>query len=162
MATAEAEPRAVDTGVPAWVVAEHILYLRQEMGLPTTNFELLKLVYIAHGWMLGLTGKPLIQDSVHAWDLGPVVMSVYRRYRLFGSGPIETPSTTMESLLTDEQAALVADVIDSYKEMGFRRLFAITHHPDTPWYAVYHSEGRNAVIPDELTKQHYRKLAGIQ
>ena len=162
MNTAKAEPQAVDTGVPAWVVAEHILYLRHEMGLPTTNFELLKLVYIAHGWMLGLTGKPLISDTVHAWDLGPVVMDIYRRYRLFGRDPIETPSRTMESLLTEEQAALVADVVDSYKEMEFKGLFAITHHPDTPWYTVYHSKGRNAVIPDDLTRQHYEKLAGVQ
>ncbi len=161
MSRTEPDPE-VNTRVPAWVVAEHILYLRHEMGLPTTNFELLKLVYIAHGWMLGLTGKPLISDKVHAWDLGPVVKDIYRRYRLFGRDPIETPKTTMESLLTDEQAALVAEVVDSYKGMGFKHLFAITHHPDTPWHTVYHGQGRNAVIPDDLTREHYHKLADIQ
>ena len=36
------------------VVADHILWLRKAKDEVTTPMHVIKLVYIAHGWMLGL------------------------------------------------------------------------------------------------------------
>lgn len=150
---------AVHGPVPGWLAAEHLLHLRRGLGLSTTNFELLKLLYFAHGWLLGLRGRPLIQDSVLAWELGPVVPEVYYRYRHFGAKPIDSSTVDMEEFLDEEQAWVINGVAESYKKKTFGELFGIAHHPLTPWYRVFHNEGRNAIIPDELTREHYEKLA---
>ena len=33
----------------------------------------IKLVYLCHGWMLGIYGRSLIGEPVEAWRYGPVV-----------------------------------------------------------------------------------------
>lgn len=45
-----------------------------------TPLEINKLVYIAHGWILGAFGRPLIDNMVNqiqAWNIGPVVVHLH-------------------------------------------------------------------------------------
>ena len=69
-------------------VAEYILWLANRDRNPLTPMQVLKLVYICHGWMLGLTGRPLIRESAQAWTYGPVVPSVYHQYKTWGGNSI--------------------------------------------------------------------------
>ena len=53
------------------------------------NSLIMKLVYISHGWMLGLYNKSLFKQPVLAWLYGPVVSDIYhglRKYRSCLSG----------------------------------------------------------------------------
>lgn len=50
--------------------------------------QLLKLVYIAHGWHLAALGKELFAEPVQAWKYGPVVPSLFHEFKAFGAGPI--------------------------------------------------------------------------
>lgn len=144
-------------GVPAWIVAEHILWLRSQRNVPTTPFHLQKLIYIAHGWMLGLTGRPLIADPIWAWQYGPVILDVYRRYRDFGRDPITLPTMDRSMFLDKEQQTVIDTVVDVY-DLSFRELFQITHHESTPWSQVWKERGRNSRISNALIEEHYRAL----
>ena len=59
-------------------------------GDSLTPMKLQKMVYIAHGWSLGLSDNSLIHDAVEAWKWGPVIRSVYREFRDFGAETITT------------------------------------------------------------------------
>lgn len=55
-----------------------------------SHLKLQKLVYISHGWYLGIFDKPLITDEyVEAWKYGPVFPSLYHEFKMFGSKPID-------------------------------------------------------------------------
>ena len=43
-----------------------------------------KLVYFAHGWHLGITKKPLINEQVEAWPYGAVIPSLYDYLKQWG------------------------------------------------------------------------------
>ena len=58
---------------PPRVVAEQILWLRRDVE--TTPMHVLKLVYLCHGWVLGLTDQALIDEPVEAWQYVPPVLS---------------------------------------------------------------------------------------
>jgi len=58
-------------GNPPRIVADDILYLARQANNPLTPMQVLKLAYIAHGWQLGLHGRPLINEPVEAWKYGP-------------------------------------------------------------------------------------------
>ncbi|KQH74402.1 Panacea domain-containing protein [Xylella fastidiosa] len=42
-----------------------------------TPLQVLKLVYLAHGWCLGVHTQPLIDELVEAWRAGPLIRSLY-------------------------------------------------------------------------------------
>ena len=46
--------------------------------------QLVKLVYLAHGWSLGFDRGPLINATAEAWERGPVIPRVYNFYRKQG------------------------------------------------------------------------------
>ena len=50
--------------------------------------KLQKLAYYAHGWNLGLTGEPLLDEQIQAWSYGPVVFSVYKAFQEYGADEI--------------------------------------------------------------------------
>ena len=67
-------------------VAERILWLRRDQE--TTPLHIVKLVYLCHGWMLGIKGEPLVAEPVVTGQFGPVLQSLYDRYQIFGDGRI--------------------------------------------------------------------------
>src|SRR6478735_8493369 len=73
--------RALD--VARWFVA-----WAAEEDADLSNLKLQKLLYYAQGWHLALRGEPLFREDLQAWSHGPVVPSVYRAFRDFGSGDI--------------------------------------------------------------------------
>jgi len=53
------------------IVSNYILWKRRERD--TTNLDVIKLVYLSHGWYLGIYGVPLIAEPIEAWPYGPVI-----------------------------------------------------------------------------------------
>ncbi|MDE2980806.1 MAG: DUF4065 domain-containing protein [Gemmatimonadota bacterium] len=159
MNTAKAEPTAVDTGVPAQVVAEHIRWLRTEEGEPTTPLHLVKLVYIAHGWTLGLYGEPLIREAVEAWKYGPVIPAVYHRYKPFGGFHINLPTKSRKGDMSEDHQELVDLVEQGYRRFTAVQLSAMTHQEGSPWDITVKKHGlTNAVIPTSLIREHYSSM----
>ena len=57
---------------PAVVVANYFVDKGKEEGRPVEGvLKLIKLVYIAHGWHLGVNKKPLIREDVEALEVRP-------------------------------------------------------------------------------------------
>lgn len=139
----------------ARAVAEQVLWIRKD--IETTPMHVIKLVYLCHGWMLGICDRPLISESAEAWRYGPVVPTVYHAYKSFGGDPIETVPTDHSEGFDDEQVELMEAVLDAYKYHTAWDLSAITHQPGTPWHHVYKGGwGEGAIIPNKLIRKHYK------
>ena len=72
--------------VRARAVANEFIHLAKADGRSLTPLQLIKLTYIAHGWMLTLYGRPLIVDEVEAWKYGPVIPDLYQATRAVWRG----------------------------------------------------------------------------
>lgn len=141
-------------------VANRILSLGKDKDLTFTQMQLLKLVYIAHGWMLGAYDEPLINNQIQAWKYGPVIPDLYSKIKIFGSSEITIPSLTngQDDVFTEEEIDTLEFVLKVYGDNSAARLSQITHMPNTPWSAVYNENGWAEEIPDLLIKQHYKEL----
>ena len=142
------------SALPPRTVAEQILWLRQDV--PTTPMHVLKLVYLCHGWMLGIFDRGLIAEPAEAWRYGPVVPTIYHTYKSFRGDSIDIPLADKSADLDKNQNELLGAVLRAYQGYSAWELSAITHQPGTPWHEVYNGGlGEGAIIPDSVIKKHY-------
>ena len=142
-------------------VANRFLELAEAEGDTLTPMQLIKLVYIAHGWMLGLYGRPLIKDEVQAWQYGPVIPRLYKAVKSYRSQPVEGPLAARGA--GEDLDAAEKDIVDQvfglYGGYSGPALSRITHAPGTPWTKTYEPGSFGFTISNDLIEDHYQKLA---
>lgn len=141
-------------------VANEILRLAREEGRTITPLQLIKLVYIAHGWSLVHMPDALVTEPAQAWQYGPVVPSLYQAVKGYRSDPIVNllPDADPQDL-SAEARALIASVYKTYSRYSGTQLSNLTHQPGTPWSVTWENFGQNSVIRNELIRDHYQQLA---
>jgi len=121
--------------------------------------QILKLVYMAHGWMLGLVGRPLIKEEVEAWQYGPVIPELYNALRRYKSQPVSALIEGVNDDLDSEEAHIVDQVYQIYGHRSGPALSRLTHQAGSPWAKVYSRGSFGIEIPNDLIEDHYAMLA---
>jgi len=156
------------TAFPPLAVANAVLDEARAQGKTLTIMQLLKLVYIAHGWSLALLNAPLVNEEPEAWQHGPVFPAIYREFRRYGSQPITANGAgpfaafggVVEADLSANQRAIIESVVKNYGDIHAFALSRITHEPGTPWSQIYRDGlGSSDEIPNAIIAEHYKKLA---
>ncbi len=139
-------------------VADRFLDLARAQEDALTPMQLLKLVFLAHGWMLGLYGRPLISEEVQAWQYGPVIPKLYDAVRSFRSMPV-THVTSPKEDFTDLESDIITQVYKLYGQKSGPELSRLTHLQGSPWHAVYKQGSFGTVISNDLIEDYYARLA---
>ena len=156
---------------PAVVVANYFIEKGKADKKNVDLLKLVKLVYIAHGWHLGLYGleRPLIREDVEAWKYGPVVRSVYDTFKRGGKRTISQTATTgmieemrrIEDLASEDTIQFLEKIWKFYREFSGGQLSQLTHKKGTPWYQTWHDEEKQSdfgvVISKEKIKTYYER-----
>lgn len=126
-------------------------------GRNFTPMQLLKLAYIAHGWMLGINATLLIGEFAEVWPYGPVYPLLYHRikgYRNNGITADITAGADVVKLLSNRED-IVKRTYDVYKDYSGPQLSSMTHEVGSPWYE---SKKQGLLyIPNEYIQSHYEK-----
>ncbi len=141
-------------------IANRFLELAERNDDTLTPMQVLKLVYIAHGWRLGLYGRPLIRDEVQAWQYGPVIPKLYNAMRGYRSNPVTSRlrADRSDRLLNKNEESVIKQVFDIYGGMSGPALSRLTHAPGTPWALTYDEGVFNTTISNDLIEDHYERL----
>lgn len=161
-------------------VANEFLTIAEMQHISVTPMKLQKLVYFAHGWGLGIFGKPLISEVIQAWKWGPVISSLYTEFREFANRPIDRLATEVQfeggsliwstPMCTDKEdysaelaKALVNRVWDVYGRFTAVQLSNMTHAAGTPWHSVMSkfppdSIPKRLTIPNELIRDYFKTV----
>ena len=126
---------------------------------PFTPLQIIKLVYICHGWMLGLYEQKLIKQSVYAWRYGPVVPDIYHALKQNRMNGVTERLSVKSANFNEYESDIIKQVIDVYGNLTGIQLSQITHAEGTPWYQVWTKHGINSRIPNKLIQRHYFELA---
>ena len=145
-------------------VANYLLKKALDRKDTLTPMQVLKLVYMCHGWMLGLYGRHLIREDVEAWKYGPVIRELYHDIKSHRSHAITSLlEVEGESPDFDEDEKDVIDqVYDNYYLYSGPELSRLTHMPSTPWDMTYNLSGQNSIISHDLIEEYYSNLAKEQ
>ncbi|MGN0728026.1 Panacea domain-containing protein [Treponema sp.] len=145
--------------VSALTIALCLLHIAQENGDLITNLKLQKLLYYAQAWfMVNNKGEKLFIDDIQAWKYGPVVVSVYNKFRSFNSYPIY-----VSKYLKKQKENIDKNRDEFLKEFAIRffsysatELVAMTHS-EAPWVNAY-AKGQNTVIDTKEMYLFYKNM----
>ncbi len=114
--------------------------------------KLMKLLYYAQGWSLAWMSRPLFEDRIEAWSMGPVVHGTWTEYdAMTGRTRTGDPS----ALSTAEQE-LVSAVVDRYGNYTGAELIRMTHQED-PWQDARGELPRTARSKAEISRETMRE-----
>ncbi len=147
-------------------IANVILKYSWKNNIEVTKMQLIKLVYLAHGWSLAFLEKPIVNDTPEAWKLGPVYPKLYNKLsgytsqsvnKLIADEETNIPYTANE--LSGGEKALIKNVTTSYGKYGAFVLSDMTHKDGTPWSKTYQNGiGLYKPIPENILAEYYKKL----
>lgn len=145
-------------------VANEMLKIAQNKGIKDMSImKLIKLVYFAHEWTLGLTGKPLCFDSPEAWQYGPVFVKIYNSVRHDGSEPIAHPikdrngNIILDDDYTEEESDIINAVMECLGNLSAYRLSEITHRKGSPWHTTRYEYGAYWPISDTMIREYSKQ-----
>lgn len=159
------------------IAANFFLKKGSEENIPISLMKLLKLVFIAHGWVLALLDNRdgiLADENIEAWKHGPVIPSLYHEFKRFKDNPIDVWSQTTtdetdsnfelkplflekESIADKSKLLQVFDAVwEAYKEYSAWGLSRITHEVGTPWQKTYKEDSRFVPIPNDLIESYFK------
>lgn len=123
--------------------------------------KLQKLAYYVQGWHLAVFGDTAFNDEIEAWQYGPVVPSLYHRFKYLSGVSIpeehQYANANYEDL-TPEQIHLIDQIVDAYGSNSAGKLVELTHKKGTPWANVYQPNHAGITIPVDLIESYFKQF----
>ncbi len=136
-----------------------------------TQLKLQKLVYLCFAEYLCDTGKKLFTDSIYAFKYGPVVDTVYEKYKKYGYKPIEEEKKDIDTTVSEmpaksrilfaengtEKIISIDNTLKKYGHLTAGQLVDLTHRENAPWTKttkstwIFYSE-----IKPEIIKEYHK------
>ena len=136
-------------------ISEYIIYYIQSSGGIISPLKLQKILYFVQADFLVSTGNPCFSDEIFAYDYGPVVPSVYQKYKIYGGGFIPCRYSDSFIISTNDKTR-INEMIDLCQPYSATELTAIIQQ-QAPWKNNYHS-GFHVAIPKAEIEEYFRSI----
>ena len=131
-------------------------------GETITPLAVQKLVFFAQAWYMANRGTPLFDDDFQAWAHGPVVRSLFDRFKHLSWESIPVVETVKK--ITGEPLKLLEAVFAEYGGYGAKKLEEMTHIRGGPWAKARGDAAPEArcenIIPKQAIMKFYGKKIG--
>ncbi len=119
-----------------------------------TNLQLQKILYYLQAAFLQERNRALFNDDIEAWQFGPVVRSVYRKYCGYGAFAIREDEKPHCKISTEDQN-LIDKIVREKRIIKSWILVNMTHEDGKPWDRVYRNGiGEKEVIPKAVIAEY--------
>lgn len=132
-----------------------------------THLKLEKLVYLCYADYLCETGKRLFEDKIFAYKFGPVIDSVYKKYRGYGKDNIDeeevmpkrkySRSARSRILFSEDGITKMVSILSTLQKYGSwdaNSLVKLTHKENSPWSHCDSSRSDQEMEDDTIKKYH--------
>lgn len=132
-------------------IAKYVITISTEEGSPISNLQLQKILYYIQLHWLEKFDEPLFEDSIAAWQFGPVVPNVY--YMFCGYGGTKIVST-YDVIINDSVCDEINPIIRAKRALYPWDLVGDTHRPGGAWDKTYENgRGDHKIISIDLIKK---------
>lgn len=140
---------------PACDIAILIINWCNHFQIPITNLKLQKLLYFVQGEFCRIRHKRLIVDDFYAWQLGPVIPTVYSKYAIYSSAQIP-PANDSSIDIPDIDYITIDYILKRYALISTWDLVEKSHKQD-PWKYNYQIFGDKSIIPYTDIEKYFRE-----
>ena len=140
-------------------IANYFINRGAQESKPFTPMQIQKLIYFSHGWMLGIHGRPLLDEEFEAWRFGPVMPIVYYNLTYYGGDPVGAEILAHAKDLDDAEKDIVDQVFGVYGDFDGIELSRMTHVRGGPWSETWRKHKRQAIIPNKLVHRYFANMA---
>lgn len=146
----------------AGAIANALLDESDAQGFSITPMQLQKLMYFLNGWHMEIHGgTPLISERFQAWQYGPVLPSLYKRFMHHGSSAIDGRSVNpltaapLVAELRADQKNLIDEIVRTYGPLTGPQMSNLTHGDSTPWTVTWRNGigSRDDIAPDLVLRE---------
>lgn len=148
-----------DYEIPVDDIAKYILSFAQYTGDVITNLKLQKLLYYAQAWFLvNNEGRRLFPEEIEAWQYGPVIPSIYQKYKDFGRTPIEVDYDYEKDFgyLPENVRQYLSEFCEKFFSLSAAELVGMTHQ-ERPWREAM-AAGAGTPISTDVMFEYYTEL----
>ena len=132
-------------------VAKYIISKCTKERKPISNLQLQKILYYIQKEFLDM-GFRAFREEIEAWQFGPVVPVVYKRYCGFGGSPI---SVQYDIDLNECDTDIINPIVRIKRELNPWDMVEETHQKGKAWDLIYRGGlGDHQVIPVELIRSN--------
>lgn len=132
-------------------VAKYVINYEHSKGREVSNLRLQKLLYFVQAKVLMETDVPCFIDEMQAWDFGPVVPSVYYKYRIYGAMDISMNEAVPN--IESKILGFISAILEYCSPYPTYQLVEITHQ-QTPWIYA-RAQGSKSVISPVAIKEYF-------
>ena len=137
-------------------VARYIIMRCNNKEDAISNLKLQKILYFVQAEFLLVKNQPCFSEEIEAWDFGPVVPSVYHRYKIYGSSNIPYVSAEKDFPFSEEDKKLIDGIICQCVKYSALELMKMTHN-QAPWQNAYRPY-RSEKITNESIRKYFMEL----
>lgn len=119
-----------------------------------TNLKLQKILYFAQAAHLSMYGKPLFNEEIEAWKFGPVVASIYRKYKSQLNKTLPQPKHLKE--LPNDLKIFLESIWNIYGKFSAAELVNITHNHE-PWKIIFYGADSKKIISKSMLEEYYKR-----
>ena len=130
-------------------VAEYVIFYEDRRSRPVSNLRLQKLLYFVQAQFWATRNHACFSDSMEAWKLGPVIPSVYRKYKFYGSLDFPRKLVTSVKVICARDQDLINTALEKCSHYTTSTLITLTHG-QTPWIEAYKRGNDNTISPDSM------------
>lgn len=118
----------------------------------STNLLVQKLLYYVQGLSLTLFDAPAFNEQILAWEVGPVVVETYQKFKKFRAKVLKIEESRQIELSLGLKL-IIKKVVASYGTMGAKKLIEFIHEEDP-----YIDSGLNQEITQDLMKAYFSRI----
>lgn len=134
-----------------WFLNENRKQMNFEDSEYITNLKLQKLLYYAQGYYLSQKNESLIKEDFLAWEHGPVIRTIYDKFKRYGSNGIQYEDDYNDNL-DEETNSILKKVYNHFAQYTAWKLRDMTHNEE-PWKNTV----RNNIIPKKDIEKYFKE-----
>lgn len=131
----------------------------KRLGINMTKLQ--KLLYIAYGTYLAITGERLTNEHPQAWPYGPVFPTTRNKLLKKDLSRIDFSNPLLVQIKDDaEMKSLVSLVLNGFGDKNATTLSVWSHQSGSPWDRTVSQEGFTwgERIPDDYIKEYFNTI----